>query len=225
MGMMDFFTGGGKDDAQKGYDQAQNYLNPYIGGGAQDYNNARNRNNNMAGQLDQYGNPADYAWKQANQSPTDYYNNIMKGYTESPEAKYNQEMAMRASTQGGSASGMLGSGAFQREITNNANDISQRDRQQYFNNSMTSNNAQNQAIENFQRQQEAQRQQQQWLTQMGYGAATGAAGNSMNNGQFQAGLDQQGFDNLFGLGGITGGFLPFGKQNGSKIPIEDRYAR
>lgn len=198
------FSGGGRGDINSGYNDANNYLNPYRQGGMQDYNNLRSMNANWGNQLGQYGNAGDWMYKQINQSPTDYYNSIMSGYSESPEAKYEQQQALRASDAGASASGMTGSGAFMKGIQQNAADISNRDRDRYYGNVMNANNAQMGYLQNLQNQQAQQRQMQQYLTQLGYGAGSEMGQNNINRGGALSKIDQSAFDQIAGLIGAGG---------------------
>lgn len=211
---VDFFSGGGRSDINEGYDKANSYLNPYRTMG---FNNTKAFENN-ANQLNQFLSPyagaGSWMYNQINQSPNDFYNKLMSGYSESPEAKYAQEQAMRAATQGASASGMLGSGAFQKGIMQNANDISQRDRQQYFNNIMGANQAQMGYLGNLQGQQDIYRQMLQYLSNLGYGAAGTMGQNEIGRGTAQAGLGRQTVGDIMSLLGFGGGGGLFGSGGG-----------
>lgn len=74
------------------------------------------------------------------QDPTKFMNNIMNQYQQSPWAKFQTQQGINAANNAGSASGMLGSGAEQKELADYAQNISSRDMQQYFNNAMGINN-------------------------------------------------------------------------------------
>jgi hypothetical protein len=205
---VDVFSGGGRSDINDAYDKANGYMNPYRQGGMNNYNQMQDYLKNWGGDLGKYGNPGDWMYKQINQSPMDYYNSIMGSYSESPEAKYMQNQAFNASTRGGSASGMLGSGAQLKELQQNANDISQRDRQQYYSNVMGANQAQMGYLNNFQNQQEQYRNMMQYLTSLGYGAASGMGQNEIGRGTAQANLGRQtvgDIASMFGFGGGGGG--------------------
>lgn len=158
MGMFDFDSmfangsGAANNSIQGGYDQAKGYLKPFYDGGVEDYNTYRGDVAGEGQELDQYGNPADWFYKTLGMSPTDFYNQTMQGYEESPDAKYEQEMAMRAANQGSSASGMLGSGAYFKGLQQNAADISNRDRERYYGNVRTAMNDQFGFLNNFQGQ-------------------------------------------------------------------------
>lgn len=106
---------GGKDpykDAMKQYQQyagqAASYQNPFYQAGT--------------GALPQYQN---YLNKMSD--PSQFINNLMGGYQESPYAKYQQDQAMRAAQNMGSASGLTGSTPLTQFAQQNASDISSAD--------------------------------------------------------------------------------------------------
>jgi hypothetical protein len=192
-------SGGGKHDASQGYDQANQYLDPYRKGGAEDYSNYRNYSQRQGQNLAPYENAGSYQYSQINQSPTDYYNHIMQGYGESPQAKYEQEQAMRAANAGGSASGMIGSGAYTKAVQQNAADISARDQQRYFGNVQGANQMQMGYLNNLNNRQDQYSAMQQYLTGLGYNGASGMGENSINRGLSNAKYDQSAFDSIMGL--------------------------
>lgn len=204
MGMFDsignLFSGGGNTTDNKALQNSNNYYSPYYNGGQTAYNQMQTNTQNMGNNLNPYSHAADYMYGQINQSPTSYYNNIMSGYSESPDAKYEQEQAMRAANAGGAASGMLGSGAYYKDLQQNANDISQRDRQQYYSNVMGANQSQLASLQNLQSQQNLYDQNLQYLTQLGYGAGSSMAGNTMNMSMQNAKNNNQGMGDLESLG-------------------------
>ena len=203
-GISNFFSGGGRDDINDAYNQANQYLDPYRRGGIANYNEMQDYNKNWGNNLNRFNNAGDYMYGQINQSPMDYYNNVMKNYSESPEAKYEQEQAMRGANNAASASGMIGSGAYTKGIQQNAADISNRDRDRYYGNVMTANNAQMNSLQNLQGQQAMQRQMLQYLTQLGYGAGTEMGQNKIGQGTALANMDRQSMEDimsLFGMGG------------------------
>lgn len=206
MGLWDsvsnFLSGGAKDDAAAGYDEANTYLDPYRRGGAADYNRYRGYVQNQGNQLAPWDNVGTWQYKQINQSPMDYYNQIMGGYAESPQAKYEQEQAMRAATAGGSASGMLGSGAFNKAIQQNAADIAARDQQRYFGNVMGANQMQMGYMGDLRNRQNQYNAMQQYLTSLGYTGAAGMGENAINKGLSNAKYDQSAFDDIAGLVGM-----------------------
>lgn len=70
------------------------------------------------------------------QDPTAYMKNIMGQYEESPFAKLQQERSMQSLQNMGSASGLTGSSALQRQGQEDAQKISSADMQQYLQNAM-----------------------------------------------------------------------------------------
>lgn len=218
------FSGGGLDDINQGYDHANNYMHPYVQGGVNNYNQLQDDTKTTGDNLSRYDHAGDYMYSHINESPTDYYNRIMGTYNESPDAKYAQNEAFNASTRGGSASGMLGSGAQLKALQQNANDISQRDRQQYYNNVMTSNSAQMSALNNLNLNQQQYKQMLQYLTSLGYGASTGAGQNAINQGTAQSQIGRQTVGDIasvVGYGGGSGLFAPPQQMNGGggSIPL------
>lgn len=210
-----FVTGGAQDDLSKYYQQGQGYMQPWQQGGADAFNDWRGDTQRTGQMLGQYGNPADYSWRQINQSPMAYYNNIMSNYQESPEAKYNQEQAQRAGNAAASASGMMGSGAYANGMQENANRISMGDRNQYYNNVMGANQAQQQSLQNFQNEQARWRQQMAMQSQMGLQAGSQMSNNAMHEGDQQAYWDDQGMKNIGGLFGTAANFgMGYGGING-----------
>lgn len=208
MGLWDsvsnFFSGGGKDDAAAGYDEANRYLAPYRTGGQQDYNTYRGYVQGQGQNLAPFQGAGSWQYNQINQSPTDYYNQIMQGYSESPQAKYEQESAMKAANAGGAASGMIGSGAYQKAIQQNAADIAGRDQQRYFQNVGNANQMQMGYLGNLNQRQDQYNAMQQYLTGLGYGGASGMGQNAINKGLSNAKYDQSAFDSIAGLIGAGG---------------------
>lgn len=208
MGLWDsvsnFLSGGAKDDASQGYDQANQYLDPYRKGGVTDYNNYRNYVGQQGQNLSPWNNAGSWQYNQINQSPTDYYNHIMEGYSESPQAKYEQDQAMRAANAGSSASGMLGSGAYTKAVQQNAADIGARDQQRYFGNVQGANQMQMGYLGDLRGRQDQYNAMQQYLTTLGYGGANQMGQNSINQGLANAKYDQSAFDSIMGMIGAGG---------------------
>lgn len=207
MGLFDIFSGGGQGDMNRGYKQAEQYLNPYVQGGAQDYQNYRGYVGQQGQNLAPFQGAGNWQYGQINQSPTDYYNQIMQGYSESPQAKYEQEQSMRAAGAGGSASGMLGSGAFQKALQQNAADISSRDQQRYFGNVMGANQMQMGYLGDLRGRQDQYNAMQQYLANLGYGAATGAGQNAINRGLANAQMDRQNVQDWMSMAGTVAGLF------------------
>ena len=221
------FSGGGSGAVQSGYNQANQYMSPYQQGGVNNYNQMQNYSNQWGNNLAPYQNAGQQQWNQANQSPTDYYNSIMGSYKQSPQAQYATQQMQNASNNAASASGMLGSGAQQKEVQQNANAISAGDQQQYFNNVMGTNQMQMGDLENLQGQQAQQRNMMQYLTGLGYGAAGQMGQNSINSGLAQSYFDQNSMNNIWNLiGAGSQGFSNSGSGGGggSSIPAYMQYA-
>jgi hypothetical protein len=68
------------------------------------------------------------------QNPVQLMNQLMGGYTESPYAQFQQQQSITAANAAGAASGMLGSGAEQKELMQQSQAISSKDMQQWLNN-------------------------------------------------------------------------------------------
>lgn len=97
---------------------------------------------NIGGGLSPYTHAGSQAIQQYLQSimgmkdPSAWMKNIMGGYSQSPSAQLQQQQAIKAANQAGAASGMLGSGAEQSQIAQQAQGISQADQQRYLQNIM-----------------------------------------------------------------------------------------
>lgn len=252
MGLWDsasnFLSGGARNDVSQGYDDANKQLQPFVQGGQLSYGQLQqmiqqlqsqgataggnmtkqqNIQRNQQTQLDKYGNPADWEYSQINQSPVDLYGQFMNSYTESPEAKYAQEQALRASNAGASANGLAGSGAQLKELQENANRISQGDRQQYFNNVLNTDQNRQNYLGNFQNKQNSLNDNLlnsytnersgdlnsvqgmlQYLTSLGYNASQGTAQNNIGKGNAIGQIDQNSFNDVAGTVGLgaSGGY-------------------
>lgn len=97
------------------YEESKGYQQPYM-------------------QAGQQGMEGFQKWLQGQQDPSGFINNLMGGYQESPYAKYQQEQAMRAAQNMGSASGLLGSTPLTQYAQQNARDISSQDMNQWLQN-------------------------------------------------------------------------------------------
>lgn len=217
-----FLSGGGRDEAAAGYDEANRYLAPYRTGGVEDYNAYRDYVHNQGANLAPFANAGSWQYNQINQSPVDYYGQIMQGYNESPQAKYEQEQALRAANAGGAASGMIGSGAYQKAIQQNAADISARDQQRYFQNVGNANQMQMGYLGNLNNRQDQQNAMMQYLTGLGYTGAAGMGSNAVNRGLSNAKFDQSAFDSIAGMIGAGGqnymNNMASNAEGGNQIP-------
>lgn len=206
-GLVDTVFGGGKgkaaDREAEGYDRANAYMKPYQQGGQQDYSQYRGDVSREGAELNQYGNPMDWMWQQAGKDPQQFMQQLTSGYSESPMARYAQEQAMKAATQGASASGMLGSGALFKHLQNNAYDISARDQDRYLGNVMGVNNQQMRYGQNLQGQRTNQRSSLWNLVNLGNQSAVQMGQNEIGKGQAEGRgeeADAQGWQNLIGAG-------------------------
>lgn len=69
-------------------------------------------------------------------NPGQFYNNIMSQYQQSPAAQLQMQQGTLAANNAAAAGGMLGSGAAQKGMINYANQVTNSDMQNYFNNQM-----------------------------------------------------------------------------------------
>lgn len=197
-----FGGGDARGDADKGYNQANGYMQPYYQGGVNDYNQYQQNLQNQGQMLGKYGNPADWQWQHANMSPDDFYNQLMQGYQQSPQAKYAMNQMTNATDHAASASGMLGSGAYGKALNQNANQISQNDMQQYWNNVMGGMNQQSGAINNFQGQQANYQNGLRWGADTGFNAGSNMGNWAVGEGNTNAQDDwkrQQGMQQMIGM--------------------------
>ena len=100
---------------QKWINQAQGTQQPYLDAGK--------------GAIGNYQN-----WLQGQQDPSKFINNLMGGYQESPYAKYQQQQAMNAGTNFGSANGLSGSTPLLQQMQQNAGGIASQDQNQWLQN-------------------------------------------------------------------------------------------
>lgn len=73
-------------------------------------------------------------WLQGQKDPSQFINNLMGKYQESPWAKYQQDQSIRGAQNFGSASGLTGSTPLAQFMQQNARDISSQDMQQWLSN-------------------------------------------------------------------------------------------
>lgn len=66
-------------------------------------------------------------WLRPQKNPSEFINNLMSNYNESPWAKFQQQQSVRASNNMGSASGLTGSTPLTQFSQQNARDISSQD--------------------------------------------------------------------------------------------------
>lgn len=65
-------------------------------------------------------------WLQGQQNPSDFINNLMGQYKQSPYTAYLQQQAQNAGLNAGSASGLTGSSALAQQMQQNAGNIAQQ---------------------------------------------------------------------------------------------------
>lgn len=197
-------------DIAKGYENAQNYMDPYYQGGLNAYNQYNNDLSNIGNQLNHYGNPANWMWGNINQNPADFYQQLMKGYAETPQAEYEQQQMMKAATQGGAASGQLGGGQFYKDLQQNAADITRRDQDRYLNNVMGVNNQQMNYLNDYRGVQGQYLNGMNGLANMGQQAAGQqgqyAIGQGYGNAQASAAASPW-VNGALGIGGTASGFF------------------
>jgi hypothetical protein len=143
--------------------------------------------------------PAYQNWAQSMSNPSQFENNMMNQYQESPNAKYMQQQAIRSAMNAGAANGLGGSTPMMQQIQQNAGNISQQDMQNWMGNAMGINQMYGSALSN-----------QIGMGEMGSNSLLGLYGNeasAMGNAAYgqQAGKNQN-KSNIWGsLGGIVGG--------------------
>jgi hypothetical protein len=142
-------------------------------------------------------------WLSGMSDPSQFINNLMGGYSESPYAQYQQQQGMRAAQNIGSATGLSGSTPLMLQSQQNAQDISSKDMDQWLQNVLGINNQYGQGLNtNINR---------------GQGAANNLSniynnlGNQMGGAAYGAGMaNQSQLSNILsGLLGI-GSNIPFG---------------
>jgi hypothetical protein len=87
-------------------------------------------------------------WVNSMQNPQDFINNMMKGYQQSPWAKYEAQQANRAGINAASAGGLAGSTPFAQQMQQNAANISSQDMQNWMGNVLGANSMYGQGLGN-----------------------------------------------------------------------------
>jgi len=88
-------------------------------------------------------------WLKGMKNPTDFINNMMKNYTQSPFAKYQQDQSIRAGQNAASASGLTGSTPFAQQLQQNAQNISSQDMNTWLQNVLGVNRQYGQGEQNL----------------------------------------------------------------------------
>ena len=115
---------------QKWAQQGANAMSPFMQAGA--------------GEIPSYQN-----WLKSMSNPTQFTNNLMANYQESPNAKFMQQQAIRSAQNAGSATGMNNSSPMNMQIEQNAGNISQQDMQNWMQNVLGINTEYGQGMGNL----------------------------------------------------------------------------
>lgn len=121
--LLDYFFGSNPGDAyKKSMEQYKKYFDKAAGYQEPFYESGKN------------ALPGFEEWLGGMKDPSDFINQLMGNYEESPYAKYLQEQAMRAGNNFGSASGLTGSTALLQQMQENAGGIASKDQQDWLKN-------------------------------------------------------------------------------------------
>jgi len=209
--------GGGWRNPDYGFDpqMAQQGFGGLLGGlfsdSAKPYNTAINQYQKYANQAQstqqpyleagQQAIPAYQQWLQGQQNPSEFMNNLMGQYQESPYAQYLQKQSLRAGQNAASASGLSGSTPLMQQLQQNSGNIASGDLNGWLQNVLGINTQYGQGQQN--------------LMQGGQQAANSLSNIYGNLGNFMA--EQQmnketahknDFWNMLGSGiGLLGAFL------------------
>lgn len=118
------------DQYQQWANKAQGVQNPYLNAGNQAIGNYQN-------------------WLGGMKDPSGFMNNLMGQYQQSPWAKYQQQQAMRAGVNAGSANGMSGSTPMMQQMQQNSQNISSQDMQSWLQNVLGINTQYGQGQQNL----------------------------------------------------------------------------
>lgn len=193
MGPMGTFLGGAFGNAGAPYAAAGNSYNQYANEGAnalQPYNQAGE------GAIPNYEN-----WAAKMQDPSDFINNLMNKYQQSPWAKFMQQQGVRQAQNAGSAEGMVGSSPYNLQVEQNAENISSQDLQNWLGKTLGINQQYGNAQQNLMNTgvQSANALSQLYQNEANMNAQT-AYGN-------QAGQNQDSNDMFSGALGVLSAFL------------------
>ena len=89
------------------------------------------------------------SWLNGQSNPSDFINNLMGQYQESPYARYMQQQSMRAGQNAASASGLSGSTPLLQQLQQNAGNISSQDQNQWLQNVLGINTQYGQGEQNL----------------------------------------------------------------------------
>lgn len=93
--------------------------------------------------------PEYQSWLHGMQNPSGFINNLMNQYQQSPYAAYEQQQAMRAAQNAGSATGLTGSTPLLKQMQQNAANISSQDMNQWLGNVLGINTMYGQGEQNL----------------------------------------------------------------------------
>ena len=127
---------GGSDPYKKASKQYQQYANQAAGYQNPFYN------------MGQQAMPEYQKYIQGMQDPSQFINNLMGQYQESPMAHNLQQQSMRAGTNAASAAGLTGSTPLAQQLQKNASDISSQDQQAWLQNVLGINTQYGQGLQN-----------------------------------------------------------------------------
>ncbi len=140
-------------------------------------------------------------WLQGQKDPSQFVNNLMGGYQESPYAKYMQQQSMNAGQNAASASGLSGSTPLMQQLQQNAGNIASQDQNQWLQNVLGVNTQYGQGQNNLmQGGQNAANQLSNIYSNMGNQMGQGAYGK-------EAGKQNDWWNTLGGIANIGLSFL------------------
>jgi hypothetical protein len=166
MGGLGSFLGNLFNNPADAYKKAGNAYRPWM-------NKAEGALNPFA-QAGQQGMGNYQDWLAGMKDPSQFINQLMSGYSESPQAKYLQDTAMRAGQNAASADGTMGSTPFQQQSQLNATNIASGDIQNWLSRVLGINTQYGEGQNN--------------LMGQGFNASMGLANLYQNRGQYEAGL-------------------------------------
>lgn len=172
--------------AERGYERAEQSLNPYTQHAGEDFDYGRNT---LHGMMSKYGQLPDYHKKfydYMNQSPVDMLNSVMSQYEQSPMAQYQQKFAQSAMDNKMNAQGMGGSANQELLDAEIGNIIGSQDMQQFLKNVLGSFDVQHEIFGDYNKQGASLAKMFQQMLGTEYGASKELAGNAMRTGQIEA---------------------------------------
>lgn len=140
-------------------------------------------------------------WLQGQQNPSQFINNLMGQYQQSPYNTYLQQQARNAGINAGSASGLTGSSALMQQMQQNASNIAQQGMDNWLQNVLGINSQYGQGQQNLmQGGQNAANSLMNMYSQMGQQMGDAAYGK-------EGGKNQDFWNTLGGIGSLIGSFL------------------